>query len=409
MAFMHPARILAASLLPFFLLTLLGCGDISAQQGPGAAAPPPEVTVVKIAPEKVTVFEEYVGQTDAADTVEIRSRVMALLDRQAVPDGMPVRKGQLLFVLDREPLAAALDQARAQLAVTEANAANSRQVRARIEPLAKEQAVSQQDLDNAIARERADAAAVEVARAQVRTAELNLSYTQIFAPRDGVLSRAQVRPGGMVMQGTTLLATLYSSDPMYVNFTVPEGRAFEFQKRLATLNGKDGALPFAILLPDGSAYKRAPKLNFVDPVVDAKSGTLQVRLAVPNPERQLKAGLFVKVRAPAYEADNAVRIPGRAVTEILGRRSVYIVQPDGKFEARELVDARRGGQDWIVEKGFKPGELVIVEGTARIRPGLAAVKPVPPKPPAVPGATAGGGAPAGTPPSAVPEGKGATK
>lgn len=410
----------------FVLLALNGCGEPHAQPAPGkapegaskaappgAGGPPPEVVVVKVAPEKVTVFEEYVGQADAADTVEVRSRVMALLDRQAVPDGAPVKRGQLLFTLDRQTFAAALDQVKAQLAQAQANAANSRQVLDRLRPLANDKIVSQQDLDGAIAKERADAAAVEVARAQVRTAELNLSYTQIAAPRDGLMGRAQVRPGGMVMQGTTLLATVYSTNPMYVNFTVPEGRVFEFQKKLIALSGAKNAntLPFVLLLPDGTEYPQAPKLSYVDPVVDAKSGTLQVRLVVPNPDAQLKAGLFVKVKVPAYETDAAVRIPGRAVTEILGRRSVYVVQPDGKFEARELKDARRAGQDWVVEKGFTAGEMVIIEGTARIRPGLALVKPVAPSKPGAgaPGKPPADGAPANAPSGVGPAAKGEAK
>jgi membrane fusion protein, multidrug efflux system len=183
-----------------------------------------------------------------------------------------------------------------------------------------------------------------------------------------------------------------------VNFTVPEARVFDFQKKLVASGAKDGALPLAILLPDGSTYPHSPKLSYVDPVIDPKNGTLQVRLSVPNRDKQLKAGLFVKVKAPLYEADAAVRIPGRAVTEILGRRSVYVVQEDGKLEPRELVGARRAGQDWVVEKGFTPGEMVIVDGTGKIRPGLTHVKPVPPKPPAGgPGGAPKGDAPKGAP------------
>jgi len=395
-----PAALLALGVLAFGSLS--GCSESTAQPapgkgpgGPGGTPPVPEVVVTKLAAEKVTVFEEYVGQTDAADTVEIRSRVMALLDRQVVPDGQPVKKGDLLFVLDKAQFNASLAQVRAQLMQAEANHANARRVLDRLRPLAQEQAASQQDLEAAEAKERADAAAVEVVRAQLRTAELNLSYTDVSAPRDGVMSRAQVRPGGMVMQGTTLLATLYSNDPMYVNFNVPEGRAFEFQKRLAALSGK-GALPFSVLLPDGQPYRHAPRLSFIDPVVDAKAGTMLVRLAVANPGRELKPGLYVRVKVPTHEVESAVRIPGRAVVELLGRRSVYVVDEAGKLEQRDLKGARRAGQDWIVEEGFRPGEAVIVEGTARIRPGISQVRAVPPKPPA------GGGGP-GKPPAA--EGK----
>lgn len=388
-----------------------GCGDTSAQPAPGKGAgapggglPPPAVAVAKLATEKVVVYEEYVAQTDAAETVEIRSRVMALLDRQVVADGQAVKKGQLLFVLDREPFAASFAQVKAQLAQSEANHENSKQVLERIRPLAKEQAVSQQDLDAAIAKERNDAAVVEVIRAQQRTAELNLSYTEITAPRDGLMSRAQVRPGSMVMQGSTLLATLYSNDPMYVNFTVPEAKAFEFQKQLNALNAKGGTLPLAVILPDGTPYKHAPRLSFVDPVVDSKSGTLQVRLSVPNPARELRAGLYVRVKVPAYENDSAVRIPGRAVVELLGRRTVYVVELDGKLTTRDIGAARRAGQDWIVEKGFTAGEMVIVEGTGKIRPGITQVTIAPPKPAtggpaasAAKGAPGDGGAAKGSP------------
>lgn len=371
-----------------------------AQPAPGTQPPPPEVTVVRVQPEKVVVHQEFIGQTDAVDTVEIRARITGLLERQLVPDGAVVRKGQPLFELDREPFLAALQQARAQLAQAEANAMNSKQVLERLRPLVREQAATQQDLDAAVAKERVDSAAVDLARAVVRTNELNLSYTEILAPRDGVLSRALVRPGGVVSQASTLLATLYAVDPMYVNFTVPEGRVFEFQKRLASQTSRSGVVPYEVRLPDGSLVRPPVRLSYVDPAVDPKSGTLQVRLALANADRSLRPGFLVTVRVPVYENAAAIRIPGRAVTEILGRRNVFVVKDDGSFETRELADARRAGQDWIVEKGFEPGEQVIIEGTARIRPGIARVKPMPPKPPAPA---------AGKPPAPEPAAKAAAK
>lgn len=415
-------RVALASVVLVASIVLTACTDLNAQPaapkgGPGGPPPVPEVTVLRLVPEKVTVFEEYVGQTDAVDTVELRARVTGLLERQVVADGTPVRRGQLLFTLDREPFVAALAQVRAQLAQAEANAANSKQVLERLRPLAKDQAVSLQDLDAAVARERVDAAAIELARAQVRTAELNLSYTEISAPRDGVLGRALVRPGGVVTQAATLVALLYAIDPMYVNITIPEGRVFAFQKRLAEQTQKGGIVPFEVQLPDGSLYKQPVRLAYVDPAVDARNGTLQVRLALGNRDRQLRPGFIMKVKVPAYENAAAVRIPGRAVTEILGRRSVFVVKDDGSFETRDLMGAQRAGQDWIVEKGFAPGEMVIVEGTGRIRPGLTQVKPMPPKPA---GGPPGAGGPSGAPPSGIagkggdmkgapPEAKAATK
>jgi membrane fusion protein, multidrug efflux system len=354
------------------LLALSACSGKNGNQAP----PPPEVGVIKAVSQPITVYEEYVGQTEAVDTVEIRARVSGLLERQAFEDGGRVTKGALLFVVDQQPYIAALAQAKAALAQTQAAHLNSKQNLDRIRPLLADKAISQQDVDTAIAKEGTDSANVDAAKAQVRTAELNLEYTAIHAPRDGVISKALIKPGGLVNASTTLLTTLYSVDPIYVNFTVSEQKLLELQRQLKRNPGEDKAKlpPFRLKLVDGSEYKSSGKLNFVDAAVDAKSGTLQVRVQVPNPERLLRAGQLVRVIFPSLQELNAIRIPQQAVLELQGKRSVYVIDAEGKAAYREITANTRLGNDWVVESGVQPGEMVIVEGTQKVRPG-APVKP----------------------------------
>jgi len=369
------------------LLVLAACSGKNGNQGP----PPPEVGVIKTVAQPVTVYEEYVAQTEAVDTVEIRARVGGILERQAYVDGAKVKKGDLLFVIDPQPFVAALAQAKAALALAQANHVNSRQVLERIRPLLADQAISQQDLDAAIAKEGVDAANVEAAKAQVKTAELNLDYATIRASRDGVISKALIKPGGLVNASTTLLTTLYSIDPIYVNFTVSEQRLLDLQKRLASgLDAQKGkSPPYKLKLVDGSDYKFSGRLNFVDAAVDPKSGTLQVRLSVPNPDQSLRAGQFMRVVVPALENPNAIRVPQQAVQEMQGKRSVFVVDAEGKVAYREIGATMRIENDWVVESGLQPGETVIVEGVNKVRPGMP-VKPTLPAPADAPGKGAPG-------------------
>ncbi len=367
-----------SSLLLSWLVSLLAAcseGPEGAQTQP--APPPVEVSVIKTTAAPVTVYEEYVAQTAAVDAVEIRSRVNGLIERQVFEDGARVKKGDVLFVIDQQPYITALAQAKAGLAQAQAAMVNSRQILQRIRPLVAEQAISKQDLDAAVARQAADVASVEAARANVKQAQLNLAYTTIEASRDGVMSRALINPGGLVTAAQTLLSTLYSIDPIYVNFTISEQKLLELNRRLERVPGEDKskAPPFKLILADGKEYKFPGKLNFVDAAFDQRSGTLQVRLAVPNPDRYLRPGLFARVVVAAYENADAIRIPQKAVQEVQGSRSVWVIGPDNKASSRQITTASRIDNDWVVEKGLKPGEMVVVEGMQKIQPS-AAVNPL---------------------------------
>ena len=379
------------SLLFVSSLVLVSC---SPKAPPPPPPPVPEVAVLTVKTEPVTVYDEYVAQTEAIDTVEVRARVGGILETQNYTDGATVQKDQILFQIDSQPFKAALAQAKAALMQAQASHTNSRQVLERIRPLVKDHALSAQDLDAAVAKEGVDAANDESAKAQLTTAELNLSYTTIRAPRSGKVSKSLIKPGGLVNASTTLLTTLYSVDPIYVNFTVSEQKLMEIQKRLkGALTPDKKAINYAIKLVDGTTYPHPGRLNFVDTVIDAKTGTLQLRLLGPNAEQSLRAGQFVRVVVPGAVNAAAVRLPQQAVQEMQGKRAVLLVDPQGKVSYQEINATMREGNNWIVEGGLNPGDIVVAEGVNKVRPG-AMVKtipyvasPAPGAPPAAPALT----------------------
>jgi membrane fusion protein (multidrug efflux system) len=346
---------------------LSGCKGNAQPQEP----PPPEVSVIELRPAPVTVYDEYVAQTQAPDTIEIRSQVTGLLERQAFADGARVKKGDILYVIDQRPFQAQLAQAKAGLAQADANLVNAKQNLARNSRLIAQKAVSQQDYDTAVAQDRAGTALVEAQKALLRNAELNLEFATLRASRDGVMSSSLVKPGSLITAQQTLLTTLYSSDPMWVNFTISGDKQQELQNVLKHPSGEklDTAPPFRLRLADGTEYALPGKLTFVDATIDPKSGTLQLRVSVPNPDRALRPGLFVRVIVAAFENPSALRVPQQAVQELQGLKTVYVVNADNKAESRQIVATYRIGNDWVVDSGLKPGERVVVEGVNKVRPG----------------------------------------
>jgi membrane fusion protein (multidrug efflux system) len=350
-----------------------GCG----RKAQPPAPPPPEVSVMEVRPAPITVYNEYVAQTQAPDTIEIRSQVTGLLEKQAFADGARVRKGDLLYVIDQRPFEAQVAQAGATVAQAEANLINARQNLARNGRLVAQHAISQQDYDAAVAQEKASAALVEAQKALLRDSEISLEFTTIRARRDGVMSSSLVKPGALITAQQTLLATLYSVDPMWAVFTISEERLLELQKRLKHPPGErpDQAPAFRIRLADGSDYALPGRLNFVDAALDQKSGTLQVRISLPNPERLLRPGLFVRVIVPAFENPNAIRVPQKAIQELQGQKSVYVVSDEDKAQERPIVASHQVDNDWVVDSGLAAGERIIVDGIGKVRPG-ASVRPV---------------------------------
>ena len=341
------------------------------------APPPPEVSVIELRPGPVTVYDEYVAQTQAPDTIEIRSQVTGLLERQAFADGARVRKGDVLYVIDQRPFEAQLAQAKASLAQAEANLVNAKQNLARNSRLIAQKAVSQQDYDTAVAQERSSAALVEAQKALLRNTELNLEFATLRASRDGFMSSSMVKPGSLITAQQTLLTTLYSSDPMWVNFSISEDKLLELQKKFKHPPGDspETAPPYHLRLADGTDYALPGRLNFVDATIDPKSGTLQVRISVPNPDRVLRPNLFVRVIVAAFENPSAIRILQQAVQELQGLKSVYVVAAEDKAESRPIAATYRVGNDWVVDSGLNAGDRIVVEGIGKLKPG-APVKPI---------------------------------
>ena len=378
----------AAALAATALLALAACSH------PPEAAPtpkPPAVTVVAVAQRPVPTYGQYVGQTEAVKTVEVRARVEGFLERQVVADGADVIAGDVLFVIDPRPFRVALDNARGQLARDEARLANARQVAARYRPLYERQAVSRQELEQAEADERAAAATVDTSRATVEQAGLNLGYTTVRSPVTGRIGKAEVRVGALVGKGeATLLATVSTVDPMYVTFSVSEREALQvWRHRPAELRARSGPSGITVTLPDDTAYPHEGRLDFVDRAVDPRTGTLALRATFPNPERLLRPGQYVRIQVLLDERPDALVVPQAAVQESQGTASLFVVGPDKTVQSRPVRMGLRLGTLWVVEDGVKPGEHVVVRGLQQVRPGIR-VEPTletAPPAPADPGAT----------------------
>ena len=360
---MRPALCFAAA-----TLVLVACG----KKGP-PPAPPADVSTVAVAPQAATVAEDYVAETEAVNTVEIRPRVGGVLEKQLPIEGERLKVGALLFVIDQQPYVAALAQAKAALAQSEAALVQSQRDLGRAKSLSEIDAVSQQELDAAVARNDANLASVDASRAVVRTATLNLGYTTLTSPINGVMGRAQLRLGGLVTANTTVLTTLYQTDRMYVNFSISEQRLLILQRQLGRAPNQDSATPppFRIFLADGSEYPQRPRLNFIDPAVNQRTGTLAIRLEVDNPQQLLHAGQFARVQVAATQLADAVVLPQRAIQELQGKYYVWIVDAESKAQQRDVQMGPRIGAGWQVQQGLKAGDVVVVDGVQRLKPGSA--------------------------------------
>jgi membrane fusion protein (multidrug efflux system) len=330
--------------------------------------PPPAVVVAEVVQKTVPIYGEFVAQTDARDTVEIRARVQAFLEAQHFTEGTVVKKGQLLFTLDKREYATKLLQAKAELNVALARLGKAETDERRLRPLAERKAVPQQDYDNAATNLLAAKAAVEAAQSQVVEAELNLSYTTIRSPITGLIGKRLVAPGNLVGKSeATLLDTVSSIDPIRVNATISEAEYLRFFAQRKTAAHGSGVLE--LILADGSVYPYKGKLVIVDRAVDQKTGTLTIAAEFANPEGLLRPGQFGRVRAVVEMAKDALLIPKRAVQEIQGMKTVLVVGADDMVALRTIQPGETVGDLLIVREGLKPGERVIVDGVQKARPG----------------------------------------
>ena len=395
-----------------------GCGSKPEASKAATGAPPVAVVVAPVRQKTVPVYSELTARTDANDSVDIRARVKAFLKTQSYEEGTMVKKGQTLFTLDRREYDAQLMQAKAQLAKAEADLAQAKertvvetaqanldialaqlnktdQDVTRLKPLAEQQAVPQQDYDNALAAQqgaRADVegrkaalntskvnqtaslqqaqAQLEAARASVAQADLNIEFCNVTSPIDGIAGTRQVAPGNLVGQGeATLLTTVSNVNPMRVYVSVSEREYLMYSRLRASKKLRGGGADLELILADGTIFPHHGHVIIADRAVDLKTGTLNLISEFPNPNALLRPGQFGRVRFAATVAENAVLVPQKAVTEMQSAKIVYVVGPENKVQLRSIALGDRVGEDFIVTEGLKPGEKIIVEGIGKVRPG----------------------------------------
>jgi len=412
MAWVAYGGVLASAIFALALILLSGCGKGQGQQAP----PVPTVEVVEVIPTDVPVYAEWIGSLDGSINATIRAQVQGYLIKQLYREGDFVRKGQILFEIDPRPFQAAVDQAKADWEQAKASWSKSKaaleQAKAdvarmealhatakanlkRIKPLVEQELMSQKDLDDAIGAEESTVASVNAARASVSAAEasilavqasvngaqaamerarLNLGFTRITSPIDGVAGIAKTQIGNLVGPGSVEeLTTVSTVNPIKVYISMSEQ---EYMKDAQNGHGHTQQVPLDLILADGSAYPHKGTFTFADRQVDVGTGTIKEAALFPNPGNLLRPGQFARVRAQTKIKRGALLVPQRAVTEIQGSYQVAVVGPNNKIDIRPVKVAERVGNLWVIDTGLKPGERVVVEGIQKARAGVS-VNPKP--------------------------------
>lgn len=394
------------------MLVGAGCSKATPSATP---ASPPDVGVVQVEQKDVPIYSEWIGTLDGMVNAAIKAQVSGYLLKQDYAEGSPVKKDQLLFEIDPRPFQAALDQSLGQLAqangqVAQAKAqlqqaeaqvalAQANQVRAQLDedrytPLLKQQAITQQDMDNAVqnnlaakaqvqaakagvetatAQIQAANAAAQTAQAAVETARLNLGFTRLTSPIDGIAGVAQQQVGALVSPSGGPVTTVSTVDPIKVYFTASEAEYLDFHRRFpseATVEAERRQMPLDLILADGTTYPHPGRIYFADRQVNQNTGAIQVAGVFSNPGNLLRPGGYAKVRGSYRTKTSALLVPQRAVTELQGSFQVAVVDAENKIDIRAVKPGDRIGAMWIIDEGLKPGERVVAEGVQKVRPGM---------------------------------------
>lgn len=352
------------------ILCLIGC-----QKKEAPAPPPPEVKVATVLQKNVPIYVENIGETVGASDVEIRARVAGFLESIDFEEGSLVHKNQLLYTIDPKPYEASLATAQGQVAEAEARLSKAKTDVARYKPLVELNAVSRQEYDTAVSAQDAAAASVEAARAVEDNAKIDLGYTKIYSPIDGIIGKTQVKPGNLVGRGeNTLLTVISNIDSIHVRSNLSERDYLRLARARAAVKEKPKD-NFELLLADGSVHKYKGNLVFADRAVDPATGTLGIEAAFPNPDGLLRPGQYARLRAAIDMKQNAILVPQSAVQELQGTYSVAVLGADNKITMRTVQAGQRIGSLWIIDSGLAAGEKIVVEGLQKVREG-ATVTPV---------------------------------
>lgn len=392
-----------------------------------ATRPPPQVAVVRAERATIPVTYRFIGMTEPRRSVEVRSRVTGFLLSRSFEEGKPVKAGQLLFTIDPAPFEADLQIARARQAQAEAQVGLTEAELRRYTEAAAAGAVAQSELDRAQTAVVNARASLNLSMAEVRKAELDLSYTGVHSPVTGLIGRSLKDEGSYLDAGSnSLLAVATQTDPMYVTFSIPERDWLRWREQAQSgeirpaYSNPDGTPvdianprpPVRITLLDGTPYPAEGRLSFFDPRIDAGTGSAVARATLPNPDAQLKAGLFVHVTIVGWERPNSIIVPQRSVVNNSGGAFVYVVNDKSVVEMHKVTLGEWSGDGWLIPSGINPGDTVIADGFAKAPPGTT-VTTVPFTPgPGKPNGDAGPGVPGreprrdGAPPAEAPAGGG---
>ncbi len=330
--------------------------------------------VVKAETRDVPNWGEWVGQITAHETVEVRARVAGFLIKKNFEEGRTVKKGDLLFVIDPKPFEEDLKQAQSGLEYNQALYDKAAKDLKRFKKLFDEGVVSRDEFESYQTQSATYKAQIADNKAKVENARIQLGYTKIYSPIDGVIGRVQVDVGNLVGQGeNTLLATISTMDPIYVSFSISEGdyiRAMRDQQAR-----ESGQRPIRLILADGSEYSQPGRFDMVDPTVDPQTGTLGIRVLFPNPENLLKPGQYAKVRVRISNHENAVVVPVTAIMDVQGMKSVYVVGEDGTVKNQPVKLGTQSSTLDVIREGVEAGDMILAEGINRVKPGMK-IKPI---------------------------------
>src|ERR1700751_1774965 len=353
----------------------------------------PDVEVLQVQQESIPIYGEWIGTLDGLVDADVRAQVTGYLLKQGYQEGSFVRQGQLLLQIDPRPFQAALDQVQGQLAQAKATIANAQAVQRRTEldverytPLVKEQAASQQDLDNAVQNNLAALATIETAKAQIKTyeaavetARINLEFTRLVAPIDGIAGQAQLQVGALVSPASGVVTSVSTVNPIKVFFTASEPQYLEWRRRFPTETSTQAAakaLHLQLLLADGSTYANEGTFYLADSQINESTCAIRPAALFPNPDAILRPGGYGRVRAVIRTEHDALLVPQRSVSELQGGYQVAVVDGENKVSIRSVKVGDTAGSEWVIEEGLKPGERVVAEGVQRLRPGMT-VNPKP--------------------------------
>ncbi len=376
-------RLTPLLLVSLLLFTLTACDSDKAEKAAAEAAPPPGVLIAKAARRQVRETLEFIGRTVAVNDVSLNAQVSGYLQERLFEEGAGVETGDLLFRIDPAIYEAQVAVAKGSVAKASAALARAGKDLKRYRLLLKKQSISEQQVDQAESDELQAEAELMAAKATLIGAETDLSFTEIRAPIEGRIGRALVSVGNLVGPGSGELARLVELDPIYVNFSISERDLLTFKERKIKEQGKltgKHDVQVELRLANKTIYGHKGDIDFLDNVVDPRTGTVTIRARFDNPDRLLVPGLYVSAILGTSERQTELMIPQAAVQEDQAGRFVMVVDPEDKIERRQITTGRQFGGDLVVTGGLNPDERVVVEGIQKVRPGMKVAPKEAPRP-----------------------------